>query len=93
MLKYKMQNDGMHEDFAVWLQMLRDNITVKGIDEPLLLYRILNNSKSSNKIKAAKMNYRVYKFMKLNIFQRIYYMCIYAFNGITKYSKIKKEFK
>lgn len=92
-LKYKFQNDNMHEDYAVWLQLLRDGVAAIGINEPLLLYRILNNSKSSNKIKAAKMNYRVYKFMKLNIFKRIYYMFIYAFRGIRKYNNIKKGSK
>lgn len=91
MLKYKFQNDNMHEDFAVWLQLLKNGVVAVGVDEPLLLYRVLNNSKSSNKIKAAKMNYRVYKFMKLNFFQRVYYMMIYAFRGVRKYRKIKKE--
>lgn len=90
-MKYKMQNDGMHEDFAVWLQILKEGIKVVGINEPLLIYRISRNSKSSNKVKAAKMNLNVYKFLGLNFIERMYYMLIYTYRGLTKYKKIKKS--
>lgn len=90
-LKYKMQSDKMHEDFALWLQILKNDIKyAKGIDEPLLIYRIARNSKSSNKFKSAMMNYRVYKFVGLNFFQRIYYMLIYTLKGLKKYKSIKR---
>lgn len=90
-IKYKMPNDGMHEDFAVWLQILKEGIKVVGINEPLLVYRISRNSKSSNKFKAAKMNLNVYKFLGLNFMEIIYYMLIYTYKGLTKYKKIKKS--
>ena len=89
--KYKMQDDTMHEDFAVWLQILKEKILAVGINEPLLLYRLSKKSKSSNKLKSAKMNLKVYKFLKLNFIQRIYYMSIYTFKNLNKYKKIRKE--
>jgi len=89
--KYKMQNDKMHEDFAVWLQILKEGIQAIGINEPLLLYRISKNTKSSNKLKAAIMNLNVYKFLKLNFIEIVYYMLIYTYRGITKYKKIRKD--
>lgn len=91
--RYKMPKGYIHEDFYTWLNLLKDNVEVVGINKPLLKYRISHKSKSGNKFKAAKMNYNVYKLMKLNIFKRIYYMIIYSYRGIKKYSKIKKHDK
>lgn len=90
-LKYKMEHDFMHEDYASWLQMAKNNIRIVGINKPLLLYRISRNSKSSNKIKAAKMNWNVYRFMRLNMLESMYYMAIYSRNGIRKYKNIKRS--
>lgn len=89
MEQIKMCNDSMHEDFAVWLKILRKEKYAYGINEPLLIYRLSNNSKSSNKIKAAKMAWRVYRHIGLNIYVSIYYMFHYAVRSILKYSKLK----
>ena len=40
----------MHEDFACWLCMLRAGLTARGINEPLITYRLHKNSSSSNKV-------------------------------------------
>lgn len=85
----KMPNDKMHEDFATWLTILKSQKYAYGIDEPLLIYRLSSNSKSSNKIKAALMTWRVYKFIGLNIFKRIYYMIFYTVRSLKKYSNLK----
>lgn len=88
----KMEHDKMHEDFLVWLKILKNfDICAYGINEPLLVYRISKNSKSGNKIKAAKMTYMVYKHMKLNIFQRAYYMIQYTIRSLIKYRNINKS--
>ena len=85
----KMPGDQMHEDFAAWLQILKKIPCAYGIDEPLLNYRISSGTKSSNKIKAFKMTMRVYKYIGLNIFERMYYMCWYVFKNLLKYAQIK----
>lgn len=87
--KYPMKYDQMHEDFATWLQILRDVGDAMAVNEPLLVYRIATGTKSSNKIKSALMAYRVYRFVGLNFFQTMYYMPIYTIRGIKKYSGIK----
>ena len=88
----KMEHDKMHEDFLVWLKILRNfNVCAYGINEPLLVYRISKGSKSGNKIKAAKMTYMVYKHMELNIFQRGYYMVQYTIRSLIKYRNINKS--
>lgn len=87
--KYYIVGDGMHEDYAIWLQMTKEGIIAYGIDEPLLVYRIAKVSKSSNKIKAAKMNWNTYRYVGLNIIQCAYYEFRYAINGIMKYKNLR----
>ena len=86
--KYPMAHDNMHEDFAVWLSILKDGGIARGINEPLLIYRVDRNSKSGNKLKSMAMTYRVYKFMGLNFFSRLYYMVFYTVSGIKKHGSI-----
>lgn len=79
----------MHEDFAVWLQILRNKkITAYGINKPLLIYRIHPGSKSANKIKAARMTYRVYRHIGLPPHKRLYYWLCYLHRSIVKYSRV-----
>lgn len=86
--KYPMAHDNMHEDFAVWLSILKDGGVARGVDEPLLVYRVDRNSKSGNKFKSMKMTYRVYKYMGLNVFERFYYLVFYVLSGIKKHGSI-----
>jgi len=86
----KMEHDNMHEDFLLWLNILKKyKINAFGVNEPLLTYRISKNSKSGNKIKAAKMTYMVYKHIGLNLIQRMYYMFHYITRSLMKYKNIK----
>lgn len=82
--------DNMHEDFACWLQILRTGRIAYGIDEPLLIYRLSSNSKSSNKIKAAVMNWNTYRYVGLSITLILYNMVEYLLNGIKKYKNLRK---
>lgn len=82
------KND-MHEDFACWLGMLRAGLTARGIDEPLITYRLSKRSMSGNKIKAYSMNMNTYKYVGLSFFSRLYYQMCYSVNGIRKYRHFK----
>ena len=79
----------MHEDFACWLCMLREGLVPRGIDEPLLTYRISKNSSTSNKLKASVLNMNTYKYIGLGFFERLYYQTCYAVNGVKKYLHFK----
>jgi teichuronic acid biosynthesis glycosyltransferase TuaG len=87
--QFYCRGDQMHEDFAIWLQILKNGITAYGVDEPLLVYRIAKSSKSGNKAGAARMNWNTYRFVGLNLFEAFYYECCYAVNGIKKYKNLK----
>lgn len=86
---HERQGDGMHEDFATWLSILKTGVKAYGIDEPLLIYRISTTSKTGNKLKAARMNWNTYRAVGLNIFVAGYYMVWYTINGLKKYKNLK----
>ena len=90
LLENKMPGDYMHEDYATWLSILKKEKNAYGINEPLLIYRISSNSKSGNKFRAFKMNWNTYRYLKLNVFQSIYYMSYYVIRNLKKYHRIKK---
>lgn len=85
LLKYPMQQDVMHEDYATWLQILRDGGQAYGLNEPLLIYRLSNTSKSGNKKNAARMTWQVYRFLGLSSIQTFYYFFWYACKNGKKY--------
>ena len=93
LLKYPFKHDEMHEDFAVWLQILRDIGIARGENVPLLCYRVATGTKSSNKVKSALMTWRVYKYVGLGFFKRLYYMPKYIISGIRKYKGISDSGK
>ena len=91
-LMEKFPVDGnLHEDFYVWLLILKKGFVAYGIDEPLLTYRLNRDSKSGNKWAAAKMNYNVYKKLRFGSIKAFYYMVCYARRNSAKYNKIKKS--
>lgn len=81
--------DEMHEDFAIWLGITKTGRVAYGIDEPLLIYRVARSSKSSNKVRAAKMNWNTYRYVGLNPVSASYYMCWYIVKGLLKYRHLK----
>lgn len=87
--KYYVIGDDMHEDFAIWLGILRSGVVAHGVNEPLLIYRLAKSSKSGNKIAAARMNWNTYRFIGLTYVKAFYYMCWYVLKGIMKYKNLK----
>ena len=87
--KYYAIGDGMHEDFAIWLSILKEGKKAYGVDEPLLIYRIAKSSKSGNKVKAAKMNWNTYRYVGLNPIEAAYYEGWYMSKKVIKYANRK----
>lgn len=84
----KMEKDEMHEDYAVWLRILKLGVTAFGVNEPLLIYRISRNSKSGNKMKTVKMTYKAFRFVGINPIGSAYFMMRHVIASVRKYSKI-----
>lgn len=83
-----MPSDKMHEDYFVWLTVLRTGSIAYGIKEPLLIYRLSSNSKSSNRIKSAKMLYNTYLAVGYNFISSAALTFLYMFHSIKKRQKI-----
>lgn len=88
--KYRFPDEikEIHEDYATWLTILSDIKYAYGINEPLLIYRLRTKSKSFNKLKALKMNWNVYKYIKLPFFESIKNMISYGYRNAVKYCQI-----
>ena len=76
-----------HEDYALWLFLLRSGKTAWGLQEVLVTYR--TGGRSSNKINVAKNRWKIYREHEgLSVIKSVYYFCCYAINGIKKRLKI-----
>ena len=91
MKQIKMPNDSMHEDYYTWLMILKKHNYAYGINEPLLVYRLSSNSKSSSRIKSAKMLYRAYRALGYNFIITSLFVFRYMFYSIKKRRLIKKS--
>lgn len=84
MKEYKFSPDFFHEDYALWLTLLREGYRAVGIEEAMVFYR--KGGRSSNKFKAAKNRWIIYRQLeKLSFFSSIYYLSCYFFASIRKY--------
>lgn len=92
LLKYPMPESGLpfHEDFALWLVILRNEGNAFGINLPLITYRVSAASKSGNKLMAAKMNWNTYKYAGIPLGSRLYYMLQYSIRSILKWIRISR---
>lgn len=86
------KNDNLHEDYLLWLEVLRDNsISVFGIKEYLLTYRIQKESKSSNKLKSIMMNFGVHRELGDNTLISVIKTISHMLRAFFKYYKILKN--
>ena len=83
--EFPMHHDDSHEDYIMWLEVLRKYGTARGITAPLLKYRLSNTGKSGNKLKSAKMTFMVYRYMGFSVAKSLMCFCSYAFHGVKKY--------
>ena len=62
------------QDYALWLCLLKKEVAY-GLDDPLTLYRVREDSLSKNKFELIKWNWIVYrKYEKLSIIQSVWYL-------------------
>jgi teichuronic acid biosynthesis glycosyltransferase TuaG len=73
------------QDFAFWLQLLRQGARAIGINEPLTYYRVRPGSLSSNKLSAAYYVWRVYRELeRLPLHRAVPNFISYAARGFGK---------
>ena len=74
-----------HEDYILWLSILKRGHIAYGIDKILAQYRKSYYSLSGNKINSAMWTWNVYRNIeKIPLYKSIYYFINYIINGIKK---------
>ena len=82
----RFHDDHLHEDFIMWLEILKNNTDkAYGIQEILVDYRLTPGSKSRNKWKSLKMTYGTYKHFKLNFIKAHWNLMFYIIRSLKKY--------
>jgi len=83
--EFPMHHDECHEDYLMWLKVLKKYRKACAVNEPLLKYRITDVGKSGSKWKSAKMTYHTYRRMGYGVLRSSYYFINYALHGMKKY--------
>ena len=83
--EFPMEHEDAHEDYILWLKILRKYKEAAGLPEPYLKYRLSASGKSGSKLKSARMTYKVYRYMGMNPLAAARCFAAYAVNGVRKY--------
>ena len=78
--------DFYHEDYVLWMELLRVCPTAYGNPKVLMHYRQVSGSRSNKKSNAAKERWNTYRrALKLNAVTSAWAFVRYALNGVMKY--------
>ncbi|WP_275075577.1 glycosyltransferase family 2 protein [Providencia rettgeri] len=74
-----------HEDYVMWLEILKKSNKAFCIQDSLAKYRVSNTSLSSNKLKTIKWQWSIYRNeLKLSNTKSLYYFSHYILNALKK---------
>lgn len=85
--EFPMHHEDSHEDYIMWLEVLRKYKIACGVNEPLLKYRLSSTGKSGSKLKSAKMTFMVYRYMGFSWAKCVTCFASYTIHGIWKYAR------
>ena len=85
--EFPMEHEDSHEDYILWLRILKKYGRAVAVNEPLLKYRLSSKGKSGSKLQSARMTYRVYRYVGMSRWQSLACFCMYAVNGVWKYAR------
>lgn len=83
--EFYMCHDELHEDYILWLRVLKKYKKAYGLNEVLLKSRLSEGGKSRNKLKSAKMHFGVYRYLGIPMMKSLWLFVCYAVNGVKKY--------
>ncbi|HEX3027366.1 MAG TPA: glycosyltransferase family 2 protein [Clostridia bacterium] len=83
---FRMPEIPKGQDYATWLSILKKGQLAFGIDEALVLYRLVKDSVSANKLSALRRTWRIYrKSEHLGLLKSIYCFSLYTLHAFKKY--------
>ena len=82
---FRMPNIRSSHDMALWLELMKRGFSAYGLDESLAYYRLVSNSNTSIKWKAATEVWDVYRKVEgLNVFYSAICFIGYVYNALKK---------
>jgi teichuronic acid biosynthesis glycosyltransferase TuaG len=83
--KHYFKDVPLHEDYVYWLDVLKHIERAYGINEPLAFYRLHAGSRSHNKLRAARMQWHIYREIeRLPLVRSLRHFAVYAWRGLRK---------
>lgn len=79
-----MPNIKRGQDYGTWYKILKKVGIAYGMQEVLSIYRVGNKSLSSNKFKAIKRTWKLYKLERLPFYKRLYCIICHSYNAIKR---------
>lgn len=85
---YRFPVDFYHEDYCLWLDMLRDGCQAAGTSTVLTEWRMVTGARSFDKKNGARQRWRIYReHLHLPLGKSMIAFIGYAVNGVKKYGK------
>jgi len=76
-----------HEDFVYWLSILKSGYVAYGINVVLATYRVHQNTLSSNKLRAARFTWNIYRNVeKLSLMSSVFNFLSYSVAAFKKFT-------
>lgn len=86
--QYRFLSDFYHEDYCLWLDILRDGHKAVGCTEVLTNWRLIAHSRSFDKKNGARNRWRIYRrHLGFSVIRSLRYFAVYAWRGFKKYKK------
>lgn len=87
---YRFRDGFGHEDYVLWMTMLKNGCTAAGIADVLVDWRKAEGGRSFDKRKSARNRWRIYRAcLGLTLWDSIKAFTGYALNGLRKYRERK----
>lgn len=84
--RHRFVEDFYHEDYVLWLQLLREGYKAVGCREILTQWRWLANSRSYNKRRSARKRWLIYRrYLSLPLWKSAWCFAGYTILGLRKY--------
>ena len=78
-----------HEDYALWLELLRSGYRAAASRQVLADYRVVKGSRSNDKLRSARNSWTIYrKVEKLSWQKSVNAFAAYAFHGLVKHGNL-----
>lgn len=76
----------LRDDYAYWLEIMRDGLCAEGFKDVLVDYRMRDDSMTASKTKMIRPQWNIYRnVLKMNVFSSAWYLFCWGINGLLKY--------